>query len=173
MFLVKMISPNFLILREDIDSNVEEDTMSSSEFLDDLYVEFRNIALLANQKRFYKRLEELVLVGNHWDEGFTRVKAFTDIAEDEPAVGKTDARSGTSTPLPKLSRAKPIGTSNDVIPHADLIQTSTVFDKTKHIIENESSVKIIKKMAHTKTPLSLTLVLKEKVTNLLSNFSLL
>ncbi|GKA69875.1 hypothetical protein Tco_0775939, partial [Tanacetum coccineum] len=28
------------------------------------------------------------------DEGVTRVKAFMDIAEDEPAVGKTDVRSG-------------------------------------------------------------------------------
>ncbi|GKB01981.1 hypothetical protein Tco_0830025 [Tanacetum coccineum] len=96
------------------------------------------------------------------DEGVTRFKAFMAIAEDEPTVGKTDARSGqwveitmkkgnekkqspqrmccslrvrtlsktsldvTSDtefvddnqeplhPLPKLSGAEPIGTSNDV-----------------------------------------------------------
>ncbi|GJZ33602.1 hypothetical protein Tco_0579038 [Tanacetum coccineum] len=121
------------------------------------------------------------------DEGVTRVKAFMAIAEDELAVGKTDARYGqwvkitmkqTSSKvtldqllteqvlrniiralggreplpsLPKLSGAEPIGTSNDVIPPADSIQTSTVSDKTKHVTEKESSVKAIKKKAQTKS----------------------
>ncbi|GKD21851.1 retrovirus-related pol polyprotein from transposon TNT 1-94 [Tanacetum coccineum] len=40
---------------QDSDSDVEEDTKSSSEFLADLNVEFHDRALLANQKRFYKR----------------------------------------------------------------------------------------------------------------------
>ncbi|GKD35940.1 hypothetical protein Tco_1251449 [Tanacetum coccineum] len=40
---------------EDSDSDVEEDTMSSSEFLAELNDEFHERALLVNQKRFYKR----------------------------------------------------------------------------------------------------------------------
>ncbi|GJY21902.1 hypothetical protein Tco_0394468 [Tanacetum coccineum] len=40
---------------EDSDSDVEEDTRSSSEFLADLNDEFHDRTLLANQKRFYKR----------------------------------------------------------------------------------------------------------------------
>ncbi|GJT72013.1 retrovirus-related pol polyprotein from transposon TNT 1-94 [Tanacetum coccineum] len=40
---------------QDSDSDVEEDTRSSSKFLADLNVEFHDRALLANQKRFYKR----------------------------------------------------------------------------------------------------------------------
>ncbi|GJR06024.1 retrovirus-related pol polyprotein from transposon TNT 1-94 [Tanacetum coccineum] len=287
---------------QDSDSDVEEDTKSSGEFLADLNVEFHDRALLANQKRFYKRSgrvgasrkpldksnetcfacgklchfqkdcptnktsspsypssnksytklkfhtnsssshqhnqnadncqkdyrvkykalkaelallikkidvvskskseKGLVAESFDWDEetlsskdeGVTKVKAFMDIAEDEPAVGKTNARSsqckvtldqlltkqipanivralggrgkrketvsskevlftkGTSTSFTSLSKAEPIGTSNDVIPPADLFQTSTVSDKTKHVTEKESSVKIIKKKAHTKTP---------------------
>ncbi|GJZ90409.1 hypothetical protein Tco_0662336 [Tanacetum coccineum] len=39
----------------DSDSDVEEDTKSSSEFLADLNAEFHDRALLSNQKRFYKR----------------------------------------------------------------------------------------------------------------------
>ncbi|GJV01360.1 hypothetical protein Tco_1334929 [Tanacetum coccineum] len=135
---------------QDSDSDVEEDTRSSSEFLADLNVEFHDIALLANQKRFYKssgRVEstkkpmdnskEPVLLMDYkgkykglkveiailtkkidvmskgksekglvdesfdWDEesvssedeGVTRVKAFMSIVDDEPYVGKADARS--------------------------------------------------------------------------------
>ncbi|GJZ51628.1 hypothetical protein Tco_0606143, partial [Tanacetum coccineum] len=55
-------------------------------------------------------------------------------------------------PLPKLSGAESIGTSNDVIPLADLTQTSTVFDKTKQATKKESSVKAIKKKTQTKSP---------------------
>nr|GEV01960.1 hypothetical protein [Tanacetum cinerariifolium] len=40
---------------EESDSDVEEDTRSNNEFLADLNVEFHDRALLANQKRFYKR----------------------------------------------------------------------------------------------------------------------
>ncbi|GJV37797.1 hypothetical protein Tco_1379914 [Tanacetum coccineum] len=40
---------------QDNDSDVEEDLRSSSEFITDLNVEYHERALLANQKRFYKR----------------------------------------------------------------------------------------------------------------------
>ncbi|GKD20762.1 hypothetical protein Tco_1222465, partial [Tanacetum coccineum] len=40
---------------QDSDSDVEEDTMSNNEFLADLNVEFHDRAILANQKRIYKR----------------------------------------------------------------------------------------------------------------------
>ncbi|GKA64016.1 hypothetical protein Tco_0763622 [Tanacetum coccineum] len=115
---------------QDSDSNVEEDTRSSSEFLADLNAEFHDHALLANQRRFYKRSERtssakkpidksnetcfacidaigkgksekgFITESFDWDEesvfsdeeGVTKVKAFMAIAEDEPPVGKNNAR---------------------------------------------------------------------------------
>nr|GFA72095.1 hypothetical protein [Tanacetum cinerariifolium] len=136
---------------KDSDSDVGDDTNSSSEFLADLNAQFHDRALLANQKR---------------------VKAFIAIAKDEPVMGKTDTRSGQWVeitikrgkrketislkeivftkgenspsktlpditfdtksvddkqvplpPLPKLLGVEPIGISYDVIPPADMIQT--------------------------------------------------
>ncbi|GJY78224.1 retrovirus-related pol polyprotein from transposon TNT 1-94 [Tanacetum coccineum] len=40
---------------EDSDSDVEEDQRTSNEFMADLNAEYHERALLANQKRFYKR----------------------------------------------------------------------------------------------------------------------
>ena len=40
----------------DSNSDVEEDTRSSREFMVDLTIQFQDIALLSNQRRFYKRL---------------------------------------------------------------------------------------------------------------------
>ncbi|GJV31687.1 retrovirus-related pol polyprotein from transposon TNT 1-94 [Tanacetum coccineum] len=95
---------------QDSDSDVEEDTRSNSEFLDDLNTEFHDRELLANQKRYYKRSGRVgsakkpidktketcfacdKLVSSK-DEGVTKVNAFMAIAEDEPSVGKNDARS--------------------------------------------------------------------------------
>ncbi|GJV66222.1 hypothetical protein Tco_1477050 [Tanacetum coccineum] len=121
------------------DLDVEEDLRSSSEFIADLNVEYHERALLANQKRFYKRYgrvgyarkpmdksneicfaskkiitkkidamskgkseKGLVAESFDWDEesvssedeGTTKIKAFMAIAEEEPSVGKADARSG-------------------------------------------------------------------------------
>ncbi|GKD38329.1 retrovirus-related pol polyprotein from transposon TNT 1-94 [Tanacetum coccineum] len=92
-------------------SDVEEDTRSSSEFLANLYAEFHNRALLANQKRYYKRSgragstkkpidktkETYFACGklvSFKDKGVTKVKAFMAIAEEEPSIGKNDVRSG-------------------------------------------------------------------------------
>ncbi|GJU51322.1 retrovirus-related pol polyprotein from transposon TNT 1-94 [Tanacetum coccineum] len=91
--------------------DVEEDAKSNSEFLADLHAEFHDRALLANQQRFYKRSrrvgankkpmdksnETCFACGKqgHFqkiDEGTMTVKAFMAIAEDEPVVGKTNAR---------------------------------------------------------------------------------
>ncbi|GKB60954.1 putative RNA-directed DNA polymerase, partial [Tanacetum coccineum] len=72
---------------------------------------FHDKALLANQKMFYKRSgrvgsakkpmdksKEISFacgkLVSFEDEEVTRVKAFMSIAEDEPSVGKADARSG-------------------------------------------------------------------------------
>ncbi|GKB12457.1 hypothetical protein Tco_0846380 [Tanacetum coccineum] len=170
---------------EDSDSDVEEDQRTNNEFMADLNVEYHDRALLANQKRFYKRsgrdypshknstpsypssnnsfnkskpytpsfnqtssqnsgnhqkdykgkykglkAETVVLTKriddmtkgksekrqkdkeksekglldesfdwddksvSSYDEGSTKIKAFMAIAEDEPLVGKADARSG-------------------------------------------------------------------------------
>ncbi|GJT85899.1 retrovirus-related pol polyprotein from transposon TNT 1-94, partial [Tanacetum coccineum] len=170
------------------DADVEEDTRSCSELLVDLNAEFQDRALLANQKRFYKR-SGLVAESFDWDdespasedERVTRVKAFIAIAEDETVVGKADANyekggrgkkkeaisskevmfnkedeslSKTSpeiisdskseydiheplSPLPKLSRAEPIGTSIDVIPLIDLTLTPIVSNKTQMVTDKE------------------------------------
>ncbi|GJY37745.1 hypothetical protein Tco_0424109 [Tanacetum coccineum] len=161
------LTDNFLArVKAESDSDVEEDTRSSKEFLADLNLEFHDRALLANQKRFYKRsgrvgasrkpmdksnktwfacgkqghfqkdsdngqkdyrvkckalkaelslltqkIEDVSknkskrgLVAESFDcdeeslssknKEVTRVKAFMAIAEDEPTIEKTDARSG-------------------------------------------------------------------------------
>ncbi|GJS07215.1 hypothetical protein Tco_0364011 [Tanacetum coccineum] len=103
---------------QDSDSNVEEDTRSNSEFLADLNAEFHDKALLANQKRFYKGLEELDQPRNLWisltkpvllgddksvsskDEGITRVTAFMAILEDELFIGK----GSSSRKVPKIPK---------------------------------------------------------------------
>nr|GEU42800.1 retrovirus-related Pol polyprotein from transposon TNT 1-94 [Tanacetum cinerariifolium] len=234
---------------EDNDTDVEEDTRSSNEFLADLNAEFHDRALLANQKRFYKRSRRVGSakkpmdksketcfsccklghiqkdcpsnkistpsypspnktynkpkfhsnstpqinknVDNHqkdykekykglkaeiaiftkkidamskgkskkglvaelfdWDdesassedEGTTRVKAFMAIAEDEPSTENVNARSAF--------RVEPIGTSADVITLADLTQTSSVSRETKKVHDKESSIKVTKKKAQTKS----------------------
>ncbi|GKC07021.1 retrovirus-related pol polyprotein from transposon TNT 1-94 [Tanacetum coccineum] len=112
---------------EDSDSDVEEETRSSSGFLADLNAEFHDRALLANQKRYYKRSGRVVSTKKPIDKsnetcfacgklrkykglkaeidiltkkidampkGVTKVKAFMTIAEDEPSVGKSNARLG-------------------------------------------------------------------------------
>nr|GEW83871.1 GDSL esterase/lipase At5g55050-like [Tanacetum cinerariifolium] len=56
--------------------SVEVDQRTSNEFMADLNAEYHERALLANQKRFYKRGRDNMV-----------------IAEDEPSVGKADARS--------------------------------------------------------------------------------
>ncbi|GJX46834.1 retrovirus-related pol polyprotein from transposon TNT 1-94 [Tanacetum coccineum] len=44
-----------IIMRKDSDSDVEEDQRTNNEFMADLNAEYHERALLANQKRFYKR----------------------------------------------------------------------------------------------------------------------
>ncbi|GJZ87025.1 hypothetical protein Tco_0658635 [Tanacetum coccineum] len=55
-------------------------------------------------------------------------------------------------PLLKFTRDEPIGTSNDVTPLADLVQTSKVFDKIKQVTEKESLVNPTKKKTQTMSP---------------------
>nr|GEX61774.1 retrovirus-related Pol polyprotein from transposon TNT 1-94 [Tanacetum cinerariifolium] len=103
----------FKALEGEKDSNsvVEEDNRTS-EFMADLNVEYHERALLENQKRFYKRSGRVRkddkgkgdkkvingLVAESFDcndesvslddEGITKFKAFMEIADDEPSVGK-------------------------------------------------------------------------------------
>ncbi|GJU56120.1 reverse transcriptase domain-containing protein [Tanacetum coccineum] len=140
---------------QDSNSDVEEDQRTSNEFMADLNAKYHERALLANQKRFYKRSgrvgsarkpidktkETCFACGKtgHFqkdypsnktstpsypssnnsfnkyksytppinqtsshniesvsseNEGTTRIRAFMAIAEDEPFMGKADARSG-------------------------------------------------------------------------------
>nr|GEX01930.1 retrovirus-related Pol polyprotein from transposon TNT 1-94 [Tanacetum cinerariifolium] len=102
----------------DNDSDVEEDQRTNNEFMADLNAEYHERALLANQKRFYKRSgtekskkgknekgkseKGLITESFDWDEesvsskdeGATWIRAFMAIAKDEPSVGKADARYG-------------------------------------------------------------------------------
>ncbi|GKD46212.1 hypothetical protein Tco_1270857, partial [Tanacetum coccineum] len=103
--------PGRLAKKMDSDSNVEEYTRSSNKFLADLNAEFHDKALLSNQKRYYKRSgrvgsskkpidktkETCFAYGKLVplkDKGVTKVKAFLAIAEEEPFIGKNDAKSG-------------------------------------------------------------------------------
>ncbi|GKC49589.1 retrovirus-related pol polyprotein from transposon TNT 1-94 [Tanacetum coccineum] len=98
---------------QESDSDIEEYQRSSSEFLVDLNAEFHERALLANQRRFFKRSgridatnkekseKGLVAKSFDWDEesvssddeGVTTFKALMAVA-DELSVGRADARSG-------------------------------------------------------------------------------
>nr|GEX01066.1 hypothetical protein [Tanacetum cinerariifolium] len=131
------------------DSDVKEDQRTNNEFMTDLNTEYQERALLANQKRFYKRFGKVGYARkpidktkkacfscgklaifkkdcplnktstpsypslnnsfnkfktytppinqtsshNTEDEGTTRIRVLMTIAEDEPSVGKADARS--------------------------------------------------------------------------------
>ncbi|GJU62010.1 hypothetical protein Tco_1243845, partial [Tanacetum coccineum] len=103
------------------EEDVKEDNRTNNEFMADLNTEYQERALLENQKRFYKRIDDLtkgksekgksdkgksekgyITESFDWDdesvssedEYTTKFKAFMEIAEDEPFVGKIDARSG-------------------------------------------------------------------------------
>ncbi|GJY47993.1 hypothetical protein Tco_0437949 [Tanacetum coccineum] len=86
----------------DTDSDVEEDQRTSNEFMVGLNAEYHERALVANQKRFYKRSGRVGSARkaidkksvSSEDEGTTRIRAFMAIAEDGPSIGKADARSG-------------------------------------------------------------------------------
>ncbi|GJY47894.1 hypothetical protein Tco_0437850 [Tanacetum coccineum] len=87
------------------------------------------------------------------DVGITTVRAFMAITEDEPTAedsltenspecaSEDESVNDNQEPLPalpKLSWAKPIGTSKGVSSTIDLTQTSTVAEKTKHVTKKES-----------------------------------
>ncbi|GJZ93633.1 hypothetical protein Tco_0665836, partial [Tanacetum coccineum] len=86
---------------QDSDSDVKEDQRTSNDIMAYLKAEFHERALLENQERFYKRSgrvgsarKPIDKSKETYDERTTRIKAFMAIAEDEPFVGKADARSG-------------------------------------------------------------------------------
>nr|GEV44570.1 hypothetical protein [Tanacetum cinerariifolium] len=121
------------IYESDLYKDVEEDQRTNNEFKADLNAEYHKIALLANQKRFFKRIDDMTkgkkvkeksekgLLAESFDlddesvssddEGITKIRAFMAIAEDETSVGKANARSGQwvnitmkKEPLPPLSK---------------------------------------------------------------------
>nr|GEZ11077.1 hypothetical protein [Tanacetum cinerariifolium] len=75
---------------QDSDSDVEEDTRSISKFVYDLNAEFYDRALLANEKRFYKRSGRVESVSSK-DKGVIMVKSFMAIAKGKPIMGKVIA----------------------------------------------------------------------------------
>ncbi|GJR10522.1 hypothetical protein Tco_0793174 [Tanacetum coccineum] len=81
--------------------------------------------------------------------------------ENSPSKTSPDVTSDTKfvndnqqslPPLPKLSGAEPVGTSNDVISHVDLIPIFMLSDNTKHITKKELIIMYVKKKSKTKTP---------------------
>nr|GEY54395.1 hypothetical protein [Tanacetum cinerariifolium] len=99
------------IMMKDRDSDVKEDQRTSDEFMVGLNDEYHERALLANQKRFYKRervkrikksKKGLIAESFDWDEESissydewcTKIRAFMEIVRNESLVGKDDARSG-------------------------------------------------------------------------------
>nr|GEX52261.1 NBS-containing resistance-like protein [Tanacetum cinerariifolium] len=98
---------------QDSDSDVEEDQRTNNEFMADLNAEYHERSLLENQKRFYKRIDDmtkgkskkgkkdkeksekgLLAESFDWDEeyvssddeGSTKIRAFMAIAKDEPCA---------------------------------------------------------------------------------------
>ncbi|GKC69548.1 hypothetical protein Tco_1115431 [Tanacetum coccineum] len=222
---------------KDNDSDVQEDTRSSSDFLVDLNVEFHDRALLANEKRFYKRSRRVGSAKKPMDKmknvfplrrkGLPKLKnlwpslrisvrkadarsdyTYVDIyyvedqrknllskfnslsqelsscnscprwkgkrketislkkvmftkADESPSKTAIEIASDSESkcnvqeplpPLPKLSRAEPIGTSADVITLADLTQTPTVIEEIKKVPDKRSVFKAPKKKAQTVSP---------------------
>ncbi|GJT97522.1 retrovirus-related pol polyprotein from transposon TNT 1-94 [Tanacetum coccineum] len=75
---------------QDSDSDVEKDQRTNNEFIDDLNAEYHERALLAKKKLFDWDDESV----SSDDERSTKIRAFMEIAKDEPSVGNADARSG-------------------------------------------------------------------------------
>ncbi|GKC59027.1 retrovirus-related pol polyprotein from transposon TNT 1-94, partial [Tanacetum coccineum] len=77
---------------EESDSDIEEDQRSSNEFLADLNAEFHERALLANQRRYYKRSGRVGSPKKPMDR-VTTFKALMAVADEELSVGRANARS--------------------------------------------------------------------------------
>ncbi|GJV95024.1 retrovirus-related pol polyprotein from transposon TNT 1-94 [Tanacetum coccineum] len=131
---------------QESDSDVEEDQRTSNEFIADLNAEYHERALLENQKRFYKRSRR---VGSESvsskDEGTTRIRAFMEIAEDEPSVEKADARSGqwVDITMKKVHKLLSLTDSDDRkhvldYTHVDLIY---VEDQRKNMVNKYNLLK--------------------------------
>nr|GEW14432.1 retrovirus-related Pol polyprotein from transposon TNT 1-94 [Tanacetum cinerariifolium] len=81
--------------QRDGDSDVEKDQRTSNEFMADLIAKYHERALLANQTRLYKRSGRVRSTRKPIDKTKeTWIRAFMAVAEDEPSVGKADARTG-------------------------------------------------------------------------------
>nr|GEY01312.1 retrovirus-related Pol polyprotein from transposon TNT 1-94 [Tanacetum cinerariifolium] len=223
---------------QDSDSDVKEDQWTSNEFMADLNAEYHESALLANQKRFYKRsgrvgsarkpLEKsketcfacgrlghfknnvpqtklpyhlihhqtipstnpnhthhpltkrllrtlgkkekekskkgLIAKSFDWDdefvssddEGSTKIRSFMEIAEDEPSVGKANARSGQWVDitmkrnlfhlfLPYCTSKNLISLSDLTLNMADLTLDTTVPKKTRPSVKVSHAYVVKKK----------------------------
>nr|GEW35235.1 hypothetical protein [Tanacetum cinerariifolium] len=115
---------------QDSDSDVEEDQRTSNEFMADLNDEYHKRALLANQKRFYKRYGKV---------GSAR-KPLDKYKETCFTCGKL----GTSNSL--------ISLADLTLNMADLTLDTSVPKKTKPISNKVSPVYVIKKRTKNKSP---------------------
>nr|GEX34972.1 retrovirus-related Pol polyprotein from transposon TNT 1-94 [Tanacetum cinerariifolium] len=118
-FLVYLKCPEPYLLDNDFD--VEEDQRSSNEFLADLNAEFHKRALLANLKRFYKRI--------------TYVKAFIAIVVDELFVGRADARSDQWVEITKKKALGGKGMRKEKVSSKEIIFNKSDVSSSKTILE--------------------------------------
>ncbi|GJR14663.1 hypothetical protein Tco_0797315 [Tanacetum coccineum] len=71
---------------------------------------------------------------SYGDDKHTTVKAFMTMFEDEPSIGKSNARCGTFALY--YQGAEPTEISKDVLKVRELAKTSIVFDKAKQNSDN-------------------------------------
>ncbi|GKA07225.1 retrovirus-related pol polyprotein from transposon TNT 1-94 [Tanacetum coccineum] len=146
---------------QESNSDIKEDQRSSSEFLVDLNAEFHERAFLSNQRRFFKRgKSEKGLVAElfNWDEesvssddeGVTTFKALMAV-DDEPSVGRVDARSGQWVEITMNKRKNLLNNYNSLLKEFSLckselsnlkntkaLNSSFQNEITKLSLENES-----------------------------------
>ncbi|GJX65303.1 hypothetical protein Tco_0299646 [Tanacetum coccineum] len=101
---------------KDSDSDVEEETMSSSEFLADLNAEFQDRALLANQRRFYERSGRVGSTRKPMDK--TNETCFTCVKQGHFQKNYPTTKTSTpSYPSSNKSYNKPKSQSNSSQQH--------------------------------------------------------
>ncbi|GKD55612.1 hypothetical protein Tco_1288999, partial [Tanacetum coccineum] len=93
------------MLPQDSDSDIEEDKMSRHEYISDIIVEFKDKALLINQRRFYERSGRVGTTkakedSFHWD--FTLMKSGHKTLNT--------ARQNSSKAAVSVNTARPINT---------------------------------------------------------------
>nr|GEX33604.1 hypothetical protein [Tanacetum cinerariifolium] len=130
----------FMVIVKDEPVVGKDDARSDYTYVDLYYVEDQRKKLLSGRR---KRKETISSKVNE-----SPSKTIPEIASNFESKCENQE---LLHPLPNLSRATPIGTSNNVIPLVVLNQTTTVPEKAKKVVDKELVVKIVKKNDQTKS----------------------